>query len=313
VSDENEDDRNAPRKPDAGSRRSLKEGSDSSSEYLRQAWEANNAYEPPTFGSRYRSPMWEFTRRVKAHTELGQLSAFDALRVVERALRGWFVGADDLWQAGFPMSEDGKAEFLRTWEVIKWPKAELDRAQAEAITLPLQPLNSCSPKYDRFVSIAGHLQRGVDGPILLPCLKFSEMLGCTPTAISRYRHLAMQYGLLSLKSKGIKVQRKADEFIFNVDLFDWKTGKQISSENLNLCLSSRGGCYTETQDIQEIERKKESQEKQEKNETQEMQRETRAPLPQKVRCSARLGAQIPTTDELAEALRKTAHLRKTFR
>ena len=276
-------------------------------EFLHAAWEANGAYQPPAYGRPYRTPMWEFVRRARGHPTLGLLSAFEAATLVERTLHTWpDCGRKDPWQTWFPQSDDGKAEFLDTWERIKWPRAELDRAQAEAAKLPLQPTVSCSPQYDRFVSVAGHLQRGVDGPILLPCVKFSEILRCTPMTVSRYRRLAVQYGLLKLASKGIKAQRKADEFIFNVDLFDWKTGKQITSENLNLCVTPSPECYTE---IQEKERKQEFQDKQEKKETQEMQRETRARLPEKTKCAIRQGPYIPTTIELAHELQKTVHLR----
>ena len=253
--------------------------------------------------------MFEFIRRAKAHTALEHLEAFEAASLVERCMKSWPEAnvTDDLWQACFPESDDAKAEFIDTWIRIKWPRAELDRAEAEAARLPLKPLPCCSRQYARFVSIAGHLQRGVDGSILLPCLKFSEMLGCTPMAVSRYRRLALQYGLLKLTRKGIKIQRKADEFIFAVELFDWNTGEQIHSENLDICLTSSPACYTE---IQDIERKKETQEKQEKEEPQEMQRETRAQLPEKRKCAIRQGPYIPTTAELEQALQRTAHLRE---
>jgi hypothetical protein len=277
------------------------------SEYLHEAWEKNSAYQAPAYGRPYRTPMWEFVRRARSHPTLGLMPAFEAATLVERTLHGWPDCGEDPWQTWFPQSDDGKAEFLDTWERIKWPRAELDRAQAEAAKLSLQPTVSCSPKYDLFVSIAGHLQRGVVGPILLPCRKFAEILACAPMAVSRYRRLSIQYGILKLDSKGIKAQRKADEFIFNVDLFDWKTGKQITSENLNLCVTPSPECYTE---IQEKERREEFQDKQEKKETPEMQRETRAKLPEKRKCAIRQGPHIPTTMELARELKKTAHLRK---
>jgi hypothetical protein len=115
--------------------------------------------------------------------------------------------------------------------------------------------------------------------------------------------------LLQLTSRGIRTQRKADEFKFAVDLFDWKTGEQITSENLNLCLTSSAECYTE---IQEKERKKETQEnqeKQEKKEIQEMQREARAQLPRERKCVITQRPYIPTSAELAQQLERTAHLR----
>jgi hypothetical protein len=116
-------------------------------------------------------------------------------------------------------------------------------------------------------------------------------------AVSRYRSWAQRDGLLKLTCRGIRAQRKADEFTFAVELFDWETGEQMLTRD------------TEIQENQEIERKKEIQEKQEKKETQEMQREARAPLPEKSKCAIRQGPYIPTAAELAEELRGTAHLR----
>jgi hypothetical protein len=108
------------------------------------------------------------------------------------------------------------------------------------------------------------------------------------------------------------VQRKADEFRFAIELFDWRSGIQIRSKNLNICLTSSAKCYTEIQENQEIERKKEVQEFQETKENQEMQRNLRASIPvERNRLVAlRQEPYIPTTAELAEQLRKTAHLRQ---
>ena len=223
------------------------------------------------------------------------------------------IVAGDLWQTYFPASDDGKAEFIHTWERVKWPRASLDQAQAEAAKLPLKPKRCCSLKYGQFISIAGHLQRAVDGPILLPCAKVAGLLACEPMTITRYRTLAQNEGLLRLERRGIRMQRKADEFRFAVELFDWKTGNQISSENLNICLTSLPKCYTEIQDKQEMEREKELQDIQETKENQEMQRKlgARVPVEEKKLVRLRQGPYIPTTAELAELLRQTAHSRQS--
>jgi hypothetical protein len=249
------------------------------SEYLRKAWEANGSYQLPGHGRPYRTPMWEFVRRAKAHSDLEGLDVLEAFAVIEGCLRSWGNGSEDedIWETLFPDSDDPREEFIYTWDRIKWPRAELDRAQADATVLPLKPSRCYSPGYGRFISIAGHLQKGVSGPILLPCVKLSEMLGCKPMAVSRYRHWAQRDGLLKLTSRGIRAQRKADEFTFAVELFDWETGEQMLTRD------------SEIQENQEIERKKEIQEKQEKKETEEMQREARTPLPEKSKCVIRQG------------------------
>jgi hypothetical protein len=253
--------------------------------------------------------MWDFVRRAKAHPDLGGLDELEALSAIERCLRSWENASEnqDIWEVLFPDSDDPREEFIYTWDRIKWPRAELDRAQADATVLPLKPSRCYSPGYGRFISIAGHLQKGVSGPILLPCAIFSQILHCAPMAVSRYRSWAQRDGLLKLTSRGIRLQRKADEFSFAVGLFDWKTGKQMLNRDSDLQRESSSlRCYTE---IQEIERKKETQEMQEKKETQEMQRKARAPLPEKRKCAIRQGPYIPTTVELAQELQRTAHLR----
>jgi hypothetical protein len=250
--------------------------------------------------------MWEFVRSAKAHPDIEGLNAFEAFSVLEQCLKSWEVeGKGDIWKSLFPASDDPKEEFLYTWERVKWPRNELSRARASAQAFPLKPERCYSQKYGEFISLAGHLQREVSGSILLPCLKLSEMLRCAPMAVSRYRTWAQADGLLRLTRRGIKAQRKADEFVFAVEQFDWDSGNQIS-ENLNLCLTSPPKCYTE---IQEIERKEETQERQEKKETHEMQREARARLREKRKCVLREGPYIPTTAELEQELQETAHLR----
>jgi hypothetical protein len=277
--------------------------------YLREALEVNGAYEPPGHGRPYRSPMWEFVRRAKRHPQLRKLPGFEAANIVERVIYGWFgsIRSVDPWQSLFPESEDPKVEFIYTWPRIKWAASVLELAQEEAAHLALEPLECCSPQYARFVSIVGHLQRNVDGAIVVPCTKFAQILGCSAMAVSRYRSLAIDAGILRMQCRGIRQQRKADEFTFAVEKFDWTTGKQITSENLNLWLTSSTKCYTEIQENHEIERKEESQEQQEGKEIQEMHRETRAPISvEGKKCAIKQGPYIPTTAELAEELKRTA-------
>ncbi len=282
------------------------------SEHLKDAWKLNSSYQPPGFGRPYRTPMWEFVRRAKTHPDLASLDAYAAAASVERCLAGWEGYGVDTWQTCFPESDDPKAEFVSTWDRIKWGQGALEQAVINADKLPLEPILSPSPKYETFISIVGHLQRLVEGPILVPCSTFAALLGCQGMTITRYRELAKASGLMRLVRKGIKAQKKADEFSFAVEQFDWESGKQIVSENLNLCLTSPARCYTEVQEKQEKERNKEPQERKEVEEIHEMQRETRAHFPEEGRrFSVRQEPYIPTTAELARNLEKTKHLRGT--
>jgi hypothetical protein len=260
--------------------------------------------------------MFTFVRRAKAHPDLEPLAGLDAAELVERCLAS-LGHSDDPWRTWFPKSDDAKAEFVDTWGRIKWPRAELETAQRAAAKLPLRPRECYSRGYGSFVSLAGHLQQNVQGSILLPCRKIAAILNCEPITVSRYRRLATQDGLLQLVARGIKVQRKADEFRFAVEMFDWETGEQTSSVNLNVCVTSQsadGECYTDTQDKQESERFTDSQKKMTKKEIQEKQDEKRSSIANKrKKCVLRRGPHIPTSTELAEALERTVSLRRRYK
>jgi hypothetical protein len=233
-------------------------------EYLREAWQVNEStYQEPSYGRPFRTPMFTFVRRAKAHSDLEALAGLEAADVVQSILNSWAPMSEDPWRLFFPESDDPKSEFADTWTRIKWPRAEVEHARLLATRFPLKPYHCYSPGYGSFVSLAGHLQRNVSGQILLPCRKIAAILGCRPMTVSRYRRLATQDGLLRLVARGIKLQRKADEFSFAVEAFDWKTGEQTSSVTLNICVTSQTtdrGCYTDPQDTQESERLTDSQE-----------------------------------------------------
>jgi hypothetical protein len=283
--------------------------------YLREAWQENKAtYQQPAHGRPFRTPMFTFVRRARAHSELDGLAPGDAAELVRCILTTWVQPSDDPWLTLFPESDDPESEFADTWTRIKWPRSEVEHAHLLAGKLPLKPSRCCSSRYGSFVSLAGHLQRNVDGPILLPCRKIAEALECEPMTISRYRRLAIENGLLRLVARGIKSQRKADEFNFAVEMFDWETGMQIEPLPLSICVTSaekdfRG--YTETHDTQELERSTESKEIQAMQEIQEQTRKKRTTpsTETKVRIS-NPGPYVPTTAELTEALKKTSHLRR---
>jgi hypothetical protein len=265
-------------------------------------------YEPPGHGKPFRSPLWEFVRRAKRHPELRSVSAMEAANRVEKVIQAWGVETDQpvTWEVCFLESDDPRAEFIHTWPLVKWAAEALQMALDDATILPMKPMESFSSGYCRFVSLAFHLQLHVNGPILLPCAKVGEILGCSAMTVSRYRNLALQAGILERTCRGIKAQRKADEFQFKVELFDSKTGEQIHSENLKICLTSATECYTDTQDI---ERFKEKQDKQEQKEIKDLQRDRNEPLQSIVKVSTKRGPYIPTVQELEQELRKTEKLR----
>jgi hypothetical protein len=261
--------------------------------------------------------MFIFVRRAKAHPELDTLGGLEAADFVQTCLESWPFSSSDPWREWFPESGDGKTEFVDTWERIKRPRAVLDDAKVSAARLPLRPSRCYSVKYGLFVSVAGYLQRSVNGAILLPCRKMAALLECDAMTVSRYRRLAVQDGLLQLTARGIKAQRKADEFSFATELFDWETGEQMQSVTLNICVTSSAQaqeCYTEKQDTQDSERQQDMQETKISQEMKEKKEKTKALQQNEIRkkVSPHKGPYIPTTDELARALEKTESVRRGY-
>ena len=286
------------------------------SRYLRRAWQHNQeTYREPKQGEPFRTPLFEFVRAVKAHAELGEMEAFAAADTIEPYFANWLGDRDfEVWSSVFPWSDDPRSEFIDTWQKIKWPHAYVERAVEAVKICPLFPKQAFSKTYAEFVSIAGHLQRSVAGPILLPCRKIAGVLGCKPTSVSRYRNLAIMAGLLRLQRRGTRAHREADEFIFETGKFNWTTGEEIDSENLKICVTREGACYTDTQDIQDLERKEESKETQESKDLSRETRKKRAhfSFSETHKCAINSGPHIPTSAELEESLEKTKHLRGMF-
>src|ERR1700674_1588138 len=89
---------------------------DSLSVYLQDAWKLNSSYEPSSSGRKYRSPMGEFVRPAKAHSDLGRMDELEALSAIERCLRSWGIAAETevIWAVLFPTSDDATGVFIYT-------------------------------------------------------------------------------------------------------------------------------------------------------------------------------------------------------
>ena len=271
--------------------------------YIRNAWQQNeDGYRQRQRGGAFRTPMFEFVRKIKAHPALENMDGTLAAETVEKYLAAWESAANNPWTAAFPNSGDPLIEFMDTWQKVKWPRGELDRALEAAKLHPLNPRGKHSPNYALFVSFAGYLQRNRQGPILLPCHKIAEVLSGDAMSISRYRKRAVTDGILRTSRKGRRQQRLADEFYFEVGKFDWTTGEQIDSENLNICVTPEATCYT---DIQETKRDKGNKEINEIKDESGEERNKRA-IFHKREFESEL---IPTTAKLAEELEKTKGIR----
>lgn len=179
----------------------------------------------------WRSPMFEFTRYLKARKDFVGWDALNVAERVESDLRRLTPEDEDPWQYHFGDmgADDARAEFVDTWPKIRTP-ADMDALQAAARLAerrPLQPQRVYSPKYCHLISIAGHLQRSCgDKPIALPVERLAELLGCNRRSVGTYLKFAMKENILRKVTECVPHNRAA-EFIFSVDRFDWSTGRQI--------------------------------------------------------------------------------------
>ena len=173
--------------------------------------------------------IWHFTRFLKGHAELEHLDADEALARVCEVLSYRYPDQDPLSDV-LGLTEDEEIQFLTTWDKVVYPTncTLLDEALERAKKCPLTP-DRCKkgrkPKYQEFVSLAGHLQalRG-DTNILLPCEKVGSLIERDKGMISRYRQLAVEDGYLTEmkphRSPGTGTgSGKATEFRFTVDRF----------------------------------------------------------------------------------------------
>lgn len=229
------------------------------SQYLRCAWKYNEEAE---LVEGWRSEMWNFVLLAKSHPDLANCDADRAADVVEAQMRSWLPEPCDIWQQSFPDVEDPLMEFVATWPKIRVPlgtAGSLEEAAAAATRRPLLPVPVRTPNYGFFISILGHLQRlEGDRSIFVPCHKFSDLLDVTPMTISNYRAVAVKDGLLLAKKKGSFAARKADEFRFRLDAFDFATGHQIQNCKHQLFTQET----QDTKDKQEIKTTQEAQENQ---------------------------------------------------
>ena len=187
----------------------------------------------------WKSPMFEFTRWIKGHSRLGDLSGFDAAGVVEPVLIQLMAEdgnhavseSVDAWAYHFEGSDDPRAEFIDTWDKVKIP-ANMDAlglAWREAERLPLKPQKRYSEKYCLLISLAGHLQRSRPrDPIALPLVRIGKLLGCDRKCISGYLRFAVKERILQKSADHIP-HRRATEFRFDTNRFNWETGAEVTN------------------------------------------------------------------------------------
>ena len=197
-------------------------------QFVQEAVKQNES--PPEDGT-WRSPLWEFTRWIKARREFVRCDGYAVATLIEKVLARQCPDGVNPWEYYFgelPGIDDPRAEFIDTWDRVRTP-ANMDAltvAWQEAQRLPLRPKRSYSDKYCELVSLAAHLQRGrPDQVIALPVERIAEILECDRKSVTRYLKFAVKEKLLARASDCVPHQRAA-EFRFDVDRFNWTTGEQ---------------------------------------------------------------------------------------
>ncbi len=180
---------------------------------------------------KWQTPLFFFVRAVKTHPNLRGLEVAEVFEQVDRVVQTWGRAKGKNvcgWQHFFFISkEDASAEFLGSWDKIRYLPGEssldqaLQQAQETPLRLPKEIIGKRSERYPAFVSLAGWLQVVVgDGNILLPVDKLADLLQVEPMTISRYRGWAVQDNFLkevkAYHFKGKGQRGRATEFRFNV-------------------------------------------------------------------------------------------------
>jgi Bifunctional DNA primase/polymerase, N-terminal/Primase C terminal 1 (PriCT-1) len=178
--------------------------------------------------TKWMSPMFAFARLLKARPEFSTIDGYAAAQALDIVLTESF-SVPDPWHSIFgELSDDPRVELIKTWSSVKVPAVgdPLVMAHEAAQGLPLKPLRIYSERYAQFISLAGHLQSAYPGQtIAVPLERFGKLLSCHHTMVSKYRRIAEDDGLLTKESKYI-VNKRAAEFRFRVEWFDWGTGEQ---------------------------------------------------------------------------------------
>lgn len=169
--------------------------------FVRLAAEADVA----AFREKSQPPGWEFARYCKAHP------AFE-----------WFTGNEVFERIDWDYTdfdEEVQENFVRFFDEVKFGADEgpLEWALRRADRFPLRKTKR--RLYDRFVSLAGWLQRGLgDEDIFLPQENLAKILGLAGSTISSMTHSAMKDGYLKLIEPAIP-HRKAELYRFDIEKF----------------------------------------------------------------------------------------------
>jgi hypothetical protein len=150
-------------------------------------------------GMDYQTPLWRLVRKLKRVSKMPGMTGIEALAVVEGFVENWtiFSGIDD--------DEDGREEFVTTWDVVQLAEDEepLAAAAERAEKKPYRfKTGHYGAKYQKFLNIGYRLQQiRRNKPIYLPCERLAKILGVSSMRITNYRQFALEEGYLRLVEK----------------------------------------------------------------------------------------------------------------
>jgi hypothetical protein len=193
--------------------------------YLRQIFDYSETLKEDDTES-WHSPAFFFARFCKAHPSIIDLADDEAMQAVERVMRRW----DDLprnrdpWEYYFDSddADSARIDFMNSWNSIRHIPFHdpLQNALRLAGQVPLKAAHRRGNLYDRFISLAGWLQRLMRGKgIYLPTRTIAELLNCDQRTVSRLRKLAMRDGLLTIvKEHTFRSAGKSEATVFQFAL-----------------------------------------------------------------------------------------------
>ena len=140
---------------------------------------------------RWKSDTWEFTRLMKRHPDLRNLTGSQAANIIP-------------WQVT-DFDEDEQFQIVNEWDEIRYVAGEgpLNKAHALALQFPVPRKSNLTRRFTRYVeflSLAGWLQVvvGEENEIYLPQRKAAEIFGCDRSMISNLIRAAIKEGYLTV-------------------------------------------------------------------------------------------------------------------
>jgi hypothetical protein len=173
----------------------------------------------------WHSPVWWFCWVAKGHPDLNDLDGDQALDFIEHILKTRVSGYLDVWcEAIGVVREEVLDAFPTTWDEVRVPpgSSRLRVAERLATECPLiregNIRKSRSARYLRLLNVCAWLAFMQEGRFFLARRTVAEALGCNDRHAGRVIDLAIRDGFVHRAHRYRPIERKADEYRFNLDL-----------------------------------------------------------------------------------------------